>query len=74
MLVNIFSFSHRPSLPSSHHKTSPGVTDAYGILITLLDPESGGGGLTGGDMVFGVLPFIQLKLSLSQTPQTSFSL
>jgi putative ABC transport system permease protein len=42
-------------------KRVPGVTDAYGILITLLDPESGGGGLTGGDMVFGVLPEKQMK-------------
>jgi putative ABC transport system permease protein len=42
-------------------KRVPGVTDAYGILITSLDPESGGGGLTGGDMVFGVLPEKQMK-------------
>ncbi|MFZ3060394.1 MAG: ABC transporter permease [Candidatus Methanoperedens sp.] len=45
-------------------KRVPGVTDAYGILITSLDPESGGGGLTGGDMVFGVLPEKQMKDAL----------
>jgi len=33
----------------------PGVSDAYGVLVTSLDPESAGGGFTGGDMVFGVL-------------------
>ncbi len=42
-------------------KRVPGVTDAYGVLVTSLDPESGGGGLTGGDMVFGVLPEKQMK-------------
>lgn len=42
-------------------KRVPGVTDAYGILITSLDPESGGGGFTGGDMVFGVDPEQQMK-------------
>ncbi len=42
-------------------KRVPGVSDAHGVLITMLDPESGGGGLTGGDMVFGVLPEKQMK-------------
>lgn len=42
-------------------KRVPGVSDAYGVLVTMLDPESGGGGLTGGDMVFGVLPEKQMK-------------
>lgn len=41
-------------------KRVPGVSDAYGVLVTALDPE-GGGGLGGGDMVFGVLPERQLK-------------
>lgn len=41
-------------------KRVPGVSDAYGVLFTMLDPESGGGGLTGGDMVFGVLPEKQM--------------
>lgn len=42
-------------------KRVPGVSDAYGVLFTMLDPESGGVGLTGGDMVFGVLPEKQMK-------------
>ncbi len=42
-------------------KRVPGVSDANGVLVTSLDPESGGGGLTGGDMVFGVLPEKQMK-------------
>ncbi len=41
-------------------KRIPGVSDAYGVLFTMLDPESGGAGLTGGDMVFGVLPEKQM--------------
>ncbi len=42
-------------------KRVPGVSDAYGVLVTMLDPESGGGGLTGGDMIFGILPEKQMK-------------
>src|SRR4030065_952167 len=42
-------------------KRVPGVSDAHGVLITMLDPESGGGGLTGGDMIFGILPEKQMK-------------
>ena len=42
-------------------KRVPGVSDAYGVLFTMLDPESGGVGLTGGEMVFGVLPEKQMK-------------
>jgi putative ABC transport system permease protein len=42
-------------------KRVPGVSDAYGVLFTMLDPESAGVGLTGGDMVFGVLPEKQMK-------------
>lgn len=41
-------------------KRIPGVSDAYGVLFTMLDPESRGGGLTGDDMVFGVLPEKQM--------------
>ncbi len=40
-------------------KRVPGVKDAYGVLITALDPEDGGG--FGSDMVFGVLPEKQMK-------------
>lgn len=42
-------------------KRVPGVSDAYGVLVTMLDPENGGGGFTGGDMIFGVLPENQMK-------------
>ncbi|VVB90009.1 MacB-like periplasmic core domain protein [uncultured archaeon] len=42
-------------------KRVPGVRDASGILIAALDPEGGGGGFGGGDMVFGVLPEKQMK-------------
>lgn len=42
-------------------KRVPGVSDAYGVLITSLDPEGGGGGFGGNEMVFGVLPEKQLK-------------
>jgi len=45
-------------------KRVPGVSDAYGVLVTSLDPESAGGGFTGGDMVFGVLPERQMKDAL----------
>lgn len=41
-------------------KRVPGVSDAYGVLVTMLDPESGGMGLTGGDMIFGILPEKQM--------------
>ena len=42
-------------------KRVPGVKDAFGVLVTALDPEGGGGGFGGGDMVFGVLPEKQMK-------------
>lgn len=42
-------------------KRVPGVQDASGVLVASLDPEGGGGGLGGGDMVFGVLPEKQMK-------------
>jgi putative ABC transport system permease protein len=42
-------------------KRVPGVSDAYGILVTALDPEGGGGGFGGGDMVLGVPPEKQMK-------------
>jgi putative ABC transport system permease protein len=42
-------------------KRVPGVKDAYGVLMTALDPEGGGGGFTMEDMVFGVLPEKQMK-------------
>ncbi len=42
-------------------KRVPGVEDASGVLIAALDPEGGGGGFGGGDMVFGVLPEKQMK-------------
>lgn len=42
-------------------KRVPGVMDAHGVLITALDPEGGGGGFGGVDMVFGVQPEEQLK-------------
>jgi putative ABC transport system permease protein len=45
----------------SQIKRVPGVKDAHGILIVSLDPEGGGGGFMGGDMVFGVPPEKQLK-------------
>ncbi|MCZ7402146.1 MAG: ABC transporter permease [Candidatus Methanoperedens sp.] len=41
-------------------KRVPGVSDAFGVLVTALDPEGGGGGFS-TDMVFGVLPEKQLK-------------
>ena len=42
-------------------KRVPGVSDAFGVLVTALDPEGGGGGFGGGDMVFGVIPEKQMK-------------
>ncbi len=42
-------------------KRVPGVKDAHGVLMTVLDPENGGGGFGGGDIVWGVLPEKQLK-------------
>lgn len=44
----------------SQVKRVPGVSDAFGVLVTALDPEGGGGGFS-TDMVFGVLPEKQLK-------------
>jgi len=45
----------------SQVKRVPGVKDAHGVLVASLDPEGGGGGLMGGDMVIGVPPEKQLK-------------
>ncbi|MCZ7403738.1 MAG: ABC transporter permease [Candidatus Methanoperedens sp.] len=45
----------------SQVKRVPGVSDAFGVLVTALDPEGGGGGFGNPDMVFGVLPEKQLK-------------
>ncbi|MCZ7383648.1 MAG: ABC transporter permease [Candidatus Methanoperedens sp.] len=45
----------------SQVKRVPGVADAFGVLVTALDPEGGGGGFGNPDMVFGVLPEKQLK-------------
>lgn len=42
-------------------KRVPGVKDAYGILLTALDPEDAGGGFGSSDMVFGVPPEKQIK-------------
>jgi putative ABC transport system permease protein len=44
----------------SQVKRVPGVSDAFGVLVTALDPEGGGGGFS-TDMVFGVVPEKQLK-------------
>ena len=44
----------------SQVKRVPGVSDAFGVLVTALDPEGGGGGLS-TDMVFGLLPEKQFK-------------
>ena len=45
----------------SQVKRVPGVSDAFGVLVTALDPEGGGGGFGGADMVFGILPEKQFK-------------
>ena len=45
-------------------KSVPGVSDAFGVLVTALDPEGGGGGFGGGDMILGVLPEKQMKDAL----------
>ncbi len=43
-------------------KRVPGVSDAFGVLLTPLDPEGGGGGFgSGNDWVCGVIPEKQLK-------------
>lgn len=42
-------------------KRVPGVSDAHGVLVAALDPEGGGGGFGGRDLVFGVLPEKQLR-------------
>ncbi|MCX9087860.1 MAG: ABC transporter permease [Candidatus Methanoperedens sp.] len=45
-------------------KRVPGVSDAFGIFITALDPEGGGSGFGVSDLVFGVLPEKQMKDAL----------
>ena len=44
----------------SQVKRVPGVSDAFGVLVTVLDPEGGNGGFS-TDMVFGILPEKQFK-------------